>query len=393
MRKTTIHLADKLHCTGCGACANACAKAAITMVEDADGFLCPHIDDEKCVDCGLCAKVCPVFADEKRTLGSGTKPLAVYAARAKETDLRMKCASGGIFSLLAKRTVADGGVVFGVVWDEKLKKTRFACAKTCEELVPMRDSKYVQADAVDVYKDVKTWLNDGERVLFSGTPCQIYALNCFLGGGDENLTTVEVICMGVPSVKLLAKIHPEAFADESDEVKVVFRDKFKTGWLGSCLVNGPDIRIESLKHGARASKDFYRIMAEHHCQRESCYNCIARGHHSGADLTIGDFWHVGRFHPEMDDDKGTSLVLVNTPQGRRVWDSLAEVVDSCVSDYETALSINRQLVEQLASSPKRRQFTELMKANVPLSKMARILTPPRPLWRRIASRLKRMVMG
>ena len=389
----TVETTDKRLCTGCGACANVCAKAAITMVEDADGFLYPHIDDERCVDCGLCAKVCPVLADEKRALGLGAKPSAIYAARAKEIDLRMKCASGGIFSLLAKKTVTEGGVVFGVVWDEKLKKARFACAKTCEGLVPMRGSKYVQADAGDVYKDVKTLLKDGKRVLFSGTPCQIYALNCFLRDGHENLTTVEVICMGVPSVKLLAKIHPEAFADESDEVKVVFRDKFKTGWLGSCLVNGPDIRVESLKRGARASKDFYRIMAEHHCQRESCYNCIARGHHSGADLTIGDFWHVGRFYPEMDDDKGTSLVLVNTPQGRRVWDSLAEVVDSCVSDYETALSINRQLVEQLASSPKRRQFTELMKANVPLSKMARILTPPRPLWRRIASRLKRMVMG
>ena len=389
MKISTI---DKLKCTGCGVCTNACARAAIAMVEDVDGFLYPHIDDEKCVDCGLCARVCPVFADEKRILVSGVRPLAVYAARAKETDLRMKCASGGIFSLLAKKTIVDGGVVFGVVWDEKLKKTRFACAKTCEELVPMRDSKYVQADAGDVYKDVKAWLKDGKRVLFSGTPCQIYALNCFLGCEHENLTTVEVICMGVPSVKLLAKIHPEAFADGSDEVKVVFRDKFKTGWLGSCLVNGPDIRVDSMKHGSKASKEFYRIMADHHCQRESCYGCIARGHHSGADLTIGDFWHVGRFYLEMDDDKGTSLVLVNTPQGRLAWDSLARVVDSCVSDYETALSINRQLVEQLARSPKRRQFTELMRANVPLEKMTSILTPPRPLWRRIASKLKRMVI-
>ena len=389
----TVETTDKRLCTGCGACANVCAKAAITMIEDADGFLCPHIDDEKCVDCGLCAKVCPVFADEKRTLGSGTKPLAVYAARAKETDLRMKCASGGIFSLLAKRTVADGGVVFGVVWDEKLKKTRFACAKTCEELVPMRGSKYVQADAGDVYKDVKTWLKDGKRVLFSGTPCQIYALNCFLGGEHENLTTVEVICMGVPSVKLLAKIHPEAFIDESDEVKVVFRDKFKAGWLASCPVNGPYIVIKSARHGVKMSKDFYRIMGDHHCQRQSCYSCVARGHHSGADLTIGDFWHVGRFYPEMDDDKGTSLVLVNTPQGRLAWDAVRGDLDSVATNYEIAFSINRMLSDQLVRSPKRELFTDLLNRGMSLVKMARILTPPRPLWRRIASRLKRMVMG
>ena len=304
----------------------------------------------------------------------------------------MRCASGGIFTQLAEKIVAQGGVVYGVIWDAKRKIARFARATELDELIPMRDSKYVQADVGLVYRDVLADLMAGVRVLFSGTPCHVYALKTFLGKTYENLVSVEVICMGVPSVKLLSKIHAEAFADEADEEKVVFRNKFKTGWLGSCLVNGPAITAESAKHGIKSDMDFYRVLAGHHCQRESCYNCIARGHHSGADLTIGDFWHVGRFYPEMDDDKGTSLVLVNSESGRLAFKSIEDELEVRESDYETALSINRQLVEQLTRSPKRNEFSRLLQAGADLSAMVKRLNPPRPLWRRIASKIKRTIL-
>ena len=55
-----IEIKDKKDCCGCHACYSACPKQCITMNEDEEGFLYPHVDVSNCIDCGLCEKVCPV---------------------------------------------------------------------------------------------------------------------------------------------------------------------------------------------------------------------------------------------------------------------------------------------------------------------------------------------
>lgn len=382
-----IDVIQKQLCTGCGACANACLKNVISMTEDSDGFCYPEVDSGRCTSCGACVNACPLNNPRKSRI-----PIEVKAVLAKDLGLRMRCASGGVFSLLAVEFVRLGGVVFGVVWDETEKLARFVEAQTMDELLPLQDSKYVQAVPHDIYRKVRERLVEGKRVLFSGTPCQVYGLTTFLHEIPKTLTTVEVICMGVPSVKSLSKVHPLAFADKEDRLTVEFRNKYRTGWLGSCIANEPNIVVRSVRHGERKSKLFYRMMSAHVCQRMSCYNCIARGLKSGANLTIGDFWNVGKFYPEMDDDKGTSLVMINDEKGGALFELIQGLVVSRNSDYETALKINRQVVEQLSCPPGRVTFGSMMRSGESIKKMADILCPSAPIWRRALSKMKRMVL-
>lgn len=190
-----IRIVDKRDCCGCSACVQRCPKHCITLQEDAEGFLYPYVDESSCIDCGLCEKVCPMLHS-----GEPRKPLVVYAARNRNEKVRLQSSSGGVFTALAETVVHEGGVVFGVCFDEKWEVVH-TYADNCDELVKFRGSKYVQSKMGDCYQQVETFLKAGRKVLFSGTPCQIRGLKLFLRKEYENMLAVDVICHGVPDRK------------------------------------------------------------------------------------------------------------------------------------------------------------------------------------------------
>lgn len=325
-------------CSGCNACVQRCPKQCITMTEDKEGFLYPKIDESHCIDCGICNKVCPM---QKGT--TPTPPVKVLAAYNKNEVIRRESSSGGIFTILAEIVIDKGGVVFGAEFNEKWEVI-LGYSETKQGIAKYRGSKYVQADVKETYKQCEKFLQAGRTVLFSGTPCQIAGLLGFLGNEYDNLLTVDVVCHGVPSPKvwrqyllsvrkrmrkrtairrLLEKVPFYSSQHSLPLIKnIKFRDK-SNGWKKFRFVlEFAETSSDSKESAVLSStiineyhKDnlFMKAFLSDLILRPSCYSCPFRGTNRRlSDISIADFWGVENIMPNIDDDKGVSLVLLNT---------------------------------------------------------------------------------
>ena len=209
-----IDIKDKKDCCGCSACVQKCPKQCISLKEDCEGFLYPIVDKDICIDCGLCEKVCPILYQ-----GEERKPLKVFAAKNHDEEIRKQSSSGGIFTLLAEKIINEGGVVFGAKFDENWD-VKHDYTETIEGLAAFRGSKYVQSRIEDNYRKAETFLKQGRKVLFSGTPCQIAGLKRFFRKEYENLLTVDFICHGVPSPGVWRRYLQETVARMCDKNRV-----------------------------------------------------------------------------------------------------------------------------------------------------------------------------
>lgn len=308
-----INVINKYRCCGCSACLSACPRNCISMKEDSEGFLYPAVDTNKCINCGLCEKVCVYNKEEPKRLNS---PLT-FAAKNIDNAIREKSSSGGLFSLFANFILDKQGVVYGVSMDDDCKSCSFARIDNKDDLYKLYGSKYFQAKTGNIYKQIKDDLDIGKDVLFSGVPCQIDALKPYLSKDYDNLLTVEVICHGVPSPALWKKYtnHLEEKYNATIE-HVSFRSKMH-GWHKFGLIEEGNNITQYLS----LREDPFMIMfLRNYCLRPSCYNCQAKKLESMADLTIGDFWGIETVLPEMDDDMGTSILLVQTDKGKKLVD-------------------------------------------------------------------------
>lgn len=320
-----ITIQHKEDCCGCSACVQRCPKQCISMAEDEEGFLYPQVDTSKCVDCHLCEKVCPVInQDEART------PLKVYAAKNSDDEIRLKSSSGGIFTLLAEQTIKDGGVVFGARYDTEWNVIH-DYTETIEGLSAFRGSKYVQSNINRSFFEVKTFLESGRNVLFSGTPCQVAGLKLFLRKNYDNLLTLEIVCHGVPSRNVWRNYLKELIdLKKISNIKSInFRDK-KYGWNGynfsiTYIKKKGKLVTLSMPHGENS---FYRGFLNHLYVRPSCYQCPAKSGRSKADITIADFWGIDKLYPSLDGNRGYSIVCANTDKG------LSYVLELCDTTYE-----------------------------------------------------------
>lgn len=304
-----------LKCTGCSTCDQLCSLHAISMVETSEGFKYPLIDRNRCVDCHLCEKRCPVLHNV--TLNS--REIETYACINTDEYIRRESSSGGIFFLCAGHIINAGGVVFGVRFNESFSVVH-GFARTIEELSAFRGSKYVQSEIGNVYTECKAFLDSGLPVLFSGTPCQIGGLKAYLNKEYENLYLIDIICHGVPSPLLWKKYFTYRTAQANSPVRrIAFRRK-DCGWerfsVAFTYENATEYR-ETL------DKDLYmQLFLRDVSLRESCYSCSFKTEHRCSDLTIADFWGVDKICPEMFDDKGTSLVLVQSAKGQELLEAI-----------------------------------------------------------------------
>lgn len=342
------------NCSSCGACANICARGAISMQLDSEGFYRPTIDACKCVQCGACEKICPwnKIVENPNLADVSPKTIAAYA---KDESIRMESSSGGIFTVLAKKIIEDGGLVVGVA---QLSPTRYGhiVAEKKEDLIRLRGSKYVQADAGLVYREVRARLASGKKVLFSGAPCQVAALYAVLGkaANADNLVTVDIVCHGTPSVKVFEKYVGELEKSHGASLDSIgFRNK-STGWNGYSLLHRfKDGEKTAIHHGR---SKYMRLFLSRICQNTSCDNCLYRKLPRIADITLGDYWGISQYHPEMNDDKGTSVVLLNTKHGEELFDSIADGIIQCDSKIEYAIAGNPCIVRSDEQHAKRAEF-------------------------------------
>lgn len=340
-------------CSSCGACANICARGAITMQLDKEGFYRPIIDESICSKCGACERVCPWLKNVSNPNEKSESPKTI-AAYAKDERVRLESSSGGIFSVLAERVLDDGGVVIGVA---QVAPTRFEhiVVEKKVDLSRFRGSKYVQANPGIIYKQVRTFLIEGRNVLFSGTPCQVAALYSVLGQKNfDNLWTIDIVCHGTPSVKLFEKLAENiSKVQNSTLVSTEFRDKL-TGWkaysVSQRFDNGKKI---SEPYG---QSDYMRLFLSRICQNKSCPDCKYRKLPRIADITLGDYWGVANYHPEMDDDKGTSVVLLNTNHGEDLFAKVSDDIKQCNSVLENAIAGNPCIVRSCKENFRRSDF-------------------------------------
>ena len=348
-----IQITNKIDCCGCSACAMKCPKHCITMQTDSEGFLYPVVNKEACIDCGLCEKVChELHPYEKRN------PLNVYAAINKDEQVRMNSSSGGIFYLLAEKTISEGGVVFGARFDEDWQVV-IDYAETMEGIKPFMGSKYVQARTANAYKDAEAFLKQGRKVLFTGSPCQIAGLHHYLRKEYDNLTTVDFVCHGVPSPKVWQRYLDEVVTSGKQAINdVKFRNK-SNGWkkFNFVLSYNQEEKTHSLCSWHQQNH-YMRAFLSDMILRPSCHECRAKQGSSHSDITIADFWGINKEMPEMDDDKGTGLILVNSDKGFQSldWGRLTNKESS----IEVASKYNKGMSSLTKPHPNRAKFFEAL---------------------------------
>lgn len=312
MNNATYLSAEKRsQCTGCEACVQICSQNAISFCFDDELFGYPLIDKEKCVDCGQCYECCPVGRQELLN----TNKQYCFGGYSNDADVLQKSTSGGAFTEIVKEWCDDNYVIFGAVQNSELK-VEHRYITDISELDILRKSKYSQSRIGTAYDDCKRFLGEGKKVLFSGTPCQIAGLKTYLEQKDyPNLLTIDVICEGVPSPKLIRSFA--SHLEEKYKSKIVsldYRDKDNDRWdfnvMSALFQNGKIVKID------RWVNPFFDFWMQHIMSRPSCYECMYTSTNRAADITLGDLWGVHVICPELyNDNRGCSLILCNTEKG------------------------------------------------------------------------------
>jgi len=293
-------ICDAKKCTGCAACKNICPKNAITMIEDDKGFKYPKINNELCINCKLCQKQCPTL----KSLDSNL-PLKILACKNINNDIRITSSSGGVFQELANYILNKNGSIFGAAFDEEFKVKHIEAINVIE-LEKLKRSKYVQSDIDVVYNSFKKAINKKKNILFSGTPCQVQAIKNFIPKDTDNIFLVDILCHGVPSPIV--------------NINFRFKNENSTQNISIDFENGKNYT------SYRESGDlFYNLFLNDIILRKSCYDCIYKQVPRISDITLADFWGIEHGKAKiLNDNKGVTLVLVNTQKGLELFDKIKE---------------------------------------------------------------------
>lgn len=305
-----IYINDKANCCGCEACSEICPTKCISMKSDEEGFLYPNVDVEKCINCGICESICPIL--NQHLVSDRIKE--GYAAINKDLSERLTSSSGGIFTLLADYVLNLGGVVVGCILSEDCKKAYHVIIEDKQQLDKLRGSKYVQSNMQNVYRNIKMQLEKNRKVLFSGTPCQVVALKSFLKKEYSELICIDVICHGVPSPRLWRDNVEYIEKTKKCKLKNVnFRSKKQGGHSAYGILYQKDTKSFFRN---KKQDPYFQFFLKNLSLRPSCYECAFKGLERISDITLGDFWGIEDYFPDLDDGKGVSIVVIHSIVGK-----------------------------------------------------------------------------
>lgn len=350
---------DKRNCTGCGACSYRCARQAIVMHPDEEGFLYPYIDVNKCTDCGLCQKICPQTSGNKYLNTNAS----LYGGVVKENKILMDSSSGGAFSAICQLFNEDA-IVYGCMYDGQMKVVH-DCAPNTSAISKFRKSKYLQSDIRGIYSEIKQQLDNGETVIFSGTSCQVAGLYAYLNGKPNNLLTIDLVCHGVPSQKVFDSYLASLSKQFGQRITIYsFREKsyFWGDWeIGVKFGNGSKTRYRAWGEDCYMT-GFLRGLF----YRPACYCCkyANKEIHRPADFTIGDFWGCAKINNEFHEKKGCSLIIANSTKAKNLIPSLSEYMLLSPVDADTAIKENHNLIEPTKWNVQRPEFFQMLQRGI-----------------------------
>ena len=379
MKTTYFDTHKKEDCNVCGTCSLLCPVNAIKMVEDEEGFLYPKIDEEKCIKCNKCRNVCSNIVDKNNFV------IKAYAAKNKDEEKRKNSTSGGMFKILAEYIINKNGVVFGVKLNENLVAIH-DYAETIEKCKEFSFSKYVRSDLNGSYEKVKKFLSEDRYVLFTGTPCQVQGLRNFLGKDSEKLILCEIICHANPSPKVLKmyiKNHEKISKQKAKQI--YFRSKDKE------MDNSAYIEFED---GTKKKIQEYitAFSGNQLINRPSCYHCQFVNENRKADFTIGDLWGIEKILPDFNDNKGISLLTVNSEKAAKIFNEMKEMLDYKEVNLKEAFRYNHHS-NLLKNKNRDKFFFYISNGKINENNIIKYLEKytRRPLYSKVLGKIKRIL--
>ncbi len=344
-------------CVGCHACEQACPVTCIEFKENQEGFCYPAIKKDKCIDCNKCANICPVLNKPKVN-----KIKQVYAGWVLKQDIIKKSSSGGVFASFAQSVLSENGKVYGCAYDDKLNP-RHIGIDDISELFKLQGSKYAESDIGNIYSEIEKQLKKGEKVLFSGTPCQCAGLRGYLGKEYDNLIVIDIICHGVPSRKLFKSyIRFLECKKRGRLVSFDFRNKDKHGW--SLTYKYKIVKRKRIKEyqGIASLSSYYYGFLAGFMYRQSCYQCPFANPNRISDITLGDYWGIEKIDPDNNNYQGVSAIIVNTETGKRLLEKVSGEVQLAESTFEKVSIQNSNLLHPTSKNQLREViYTEYQK--------------------------------
>lgn len=363
-----ITILDKNQCCGCSACTQICPKGSIKMKSDEEGFEYPFIEKDKCINCDLCEKICPL----KKMYKKDNQILKSYVTYAKETSMRLQSSSGGLFSALAEEILERNGVIFGAAFDEEFLVHHIGI-ESKEELIKLRGSKYLQSRIENTYYEAKKFIDAGRFVLYSGTACQIAGLKAYLQKEYENLYTIDVLCHGVPSPKVWKLYLEDKEKQHASSINSIdFRNK-KHGWKTYSV----ELIFKNLKKYEEIfiNDAFMQLFLKDICLRPSCHNCQFKNLNRPADITLGDCWGIENYMPNMDDDKGTSVMLIHSKRGEELFDIIKNQIIYCEANIDKVLPPTADSRKSVGIHPRRNEFFEKLNQGDNIEQLLKLTEP------------------
>lgn len=362
-------------CTGCKACSDCCPKGCISFEKDTEGFFYPVVDESICISCSVCSKNCPAL--NPRLNNAATEATAAYAT---ESQAKQAGSSGGIFGLIAKAVINNGGKVWGAAFDGNLS-LKHSCATTVEELKPLMRSKYIQSDTDGCFSQIKKDIINGIPTLFAGTPCQVNALLNIIGDNRDKLTTIEVVCHGVPSQDLFNKTIE--WWEEKHDARVR-KFSFRSKHVGASHPHAYSLEYacggySSVENGLHYQFPYYFGFQKYITLRPSCYKCLWARPERCADITLADFWGIEKYDKELNAKDGVSAILINTKHGKDLFEKIRGDIKQNKYPIEYLLENNGCLKNPTALKPERNAFFEDLKIR-PFDDVVKMYLMPHRKW-------------
>lgn len=348
------------NCCGCGVCINSCPTGALSYGENKYGFIVPKIDRDKCIHCGRCIHVCPFIVNSNECQRFHF-PLVAYAAKNNNDTEVFKSTSGGIFIVLAKQIIIEGGIVVGCMMDHDYQ-VKHVIISDSKDLSLLQKSKYVQSYMGNIYKKIKQHLIKREKVLFSGTPCELAALIKFLDKTDTSmLYLVDVVCHGVPNQQFFNDYLVNLHREGDNLGKYTFRAKFKANngmnWFFSFQMGNHYY----IRNWPEDSFNYYYMKAATY--RESCYHCRFAQCKRVSDITLCDYWNWEKYHSDVFALNATvSGVLINTIKGEKLFDSIKHSLMTITTNLNQIVDNNGCLRNPSVCPPERQVILSLWKS-------------------------------